>query len=54
MDNFKRLLKRFFSQRIMQLAHWMCHDDALYKFTFYLLTYLHLLGLQVYNSLFQT
>jgi len=23
----------------VQLAHEMCHDDALYKFTFYLLTY---------------
>jgi len=32
------------SQRIpVQLAHWMCHEDALYKFTFYLLTFYILL-----------
>jgi len=28
----------------VQLAHEMCHDDALYKYTFYLLTYLLLLS----------
>jgi len=25
----------------VQLAHWMCYDKALYKFTFYLLTQGH-------------
>jgi len=25
----------------VQLAHWMCYDDALYKYTVYLHIYLH-------------
>ena len=28
----------------VQLAHLMCYDDVLYKFTFYLLTYLEVIG----------